>query len=268
MMSELKNQKTYLKELMKMLTDSHAHILKEYYNDFDKVISDAKALRVTRIINNGCDQETNEEVLELIQKYPNMFGAIGIHPESVAKYKDEDLKFIENNIYEEKIIAIGEIGLDYHYSKEDKEQQIQLFESQLRIAEKNNIPIIVHSREATLDTLTSLKKFNCRGIIHSFGGSYETALEYIKLGYLIGINGVITFKNSHLKEVIVKLPLDSLVLETDSPYLTPHPFRGEQNSPKHIWEIAQFVADLFNITVDDLAQITNQNLMRIFDKLS
>lgn len=251
-----------------MLTDSHAHILKEYYVDIDKILSDAESSHVTRVINNGCDQETNEEVLELIQKYPNMYGAIGIHPESVNNYSNEDLKYIENNISQNKVIAIGEIGLDYYYSKEEKEQQINLFETQLKIAERENIPVIVHSRDATLDTLTSLKKFNCRGLIHSFSGSYETALEYIKLGYLIGINGVITFKNSHIKDVIAKLPLDSLVLETDSPYLTPHPFRGEQNSPKYIFEIAQFVADLFNIAVEDLAQITNENLSRIFDKLS
>ncbi len=251
-----------------MFTDSHCHLYSEYYDDIAKVINEASLNKVNRFINNGCDAKSNVEVINLTSKYPNMYGAIGIHPESVDTYQDEDIKYIEDNIANKKIIAIGEIGLDYYYTKENKEKQIKLLEIQLKLAEKYNMPVIIHSREATLDTLTTLKKYHVKGIIHSFSGSLETAREYIKMGYLIGINGVITFKNANIKDVIKKLPLSSLVLETDSPYLTPEPYRGKQNSPSHILDIAKFVANLKNISLEEIANITNQNLDNMFTKIS
>lgn len=251
-----------------MFTDSHCHLYSEYYDDIAKVINEASLNKVNRFINNGCDAKSNVEVIVLIEKYTNMYGAIGIHPESVDTYQGEDIKYIEDNIANKKIIAIGEIGLDYYYTKENKEKQIKLLEIQLKLAEKYNMPVIIHSREATLDTLTTLKKYHVKGIIHSFGGSLETAREYIKMGYLIGINGVITFKNANIKDVIKELPLSSLVLETDSPYLTPEPYRGKQNSPAHILDIAKFVADLKNISLEETANITNQNLDNMFTKIS
>ena len=142
---------------------------------------------------------------------------------------------------------------------------IELLESQLKIAETHNLPVIIHSREATEDTINTLKKYHIKGVIHSFSGSLETAKIYIKMGYLLGINGVITFKNSKLKEVIKELPLEHLVLETDSPYLTPEPFRGKPNEPARIKEIATFISELKGISLEELARITNENIMRIFD---
>ena len=251
-----------------MFTDSHCHLYSEYYDDIAKVIKDASLNKVNRFINNGCDAKSNIEVINLTCKYPSMYGAIGIHPESVDTYKLEDIKFIEDNITNKKIIAIGEIGLDYYYTKENKDKQIKLLETQLKLAEKYHMPVIIHSREATLDTLTTLKKYHVKGIIHSFSGSLETAREYIKMGYLIGINGVITFKNANIKDVIKELPISSLILETDSPYLTPEPYRGKQNSPSHILDIAKFVADLKNISLEELAKITNQNLDNMFNRIS
>ena len=251
-----------------MFTDSHCHLYSEYYDDIAKVINEASLNKVNRFINNGCDAKSNKEIISLIEKYSSMYGAIGIHPESVDTYQAEDIKFIEDNIAIKKIIAIGEIGLDYYYTKENKEKQIKLLETQLKLAEKYNMPVIIHSREATLDTITTLKKYHVKGIIHSFSGSLETAKEYIKMGYLIGINGVITFKNANIKDVIKELPISSLVLETDSPYLTPEPYRGKQNSPAHILDIAKFVADLKNISLEELANITNQNLDNMFNKIS
>lgn len=250
-----------------MLTDSHAHIYEEYYDDIRNVINEAKNENVGRIITCGCNDLENKEVLQVIAEYDNIFGALGIHPENVLDYTLKDLEYIQNNLNNPKVIAIGEIGLDYHYEKETKEKQIELLNKQLKIAEENNLPVIIHSREATQDTLNVLKKYRCSGIIHSFSGSYETALEYIKMGYLIGINGVITFKNANVKEVIKKLPLESLVLETDSPYLTPEPYRGKKNSPKNVSVIAKFVADLFEISVESLTNITNENLNKVFQKL-
>lgn len=247
-----------------MFTDSHCHLYDEYYENIDEIITLAKDNNVTRFINNGCDLKTNREVLDKITKYDNMYGAIGIHPEYVDNYTLDDINFIKDNLNNNKIIAIGEIGLDYYYTKENKEEQKELFEIQLKLAEKYNLPVIVHSRDATLDTINTLKKYKVNGFIHSFSGSLETAREYIKMGYLIGINGVITFKNANIKDVIKEIPLEYLVLETDSPYLTPVPYRGKQNNPSHIIDIAKFICELKNISLDELSKITNSNLKRIF----
>ena len=248
-----------------MFTDTHCHIYKEYYENIEEVLKNAKKSNVNRMINNGCDKKSNEEVLELTKNYENIYGAIGIHPENIEEYKEEDLKWIEENLKQSKIIAIGEIGLDYHYTKENKTEQIKLLERQLKIAEQYHLPVIIHSREATEDTINTLKKYKVTGVIHSFSGSLETAKIYIKMGYLLGINGVITFKNSKLKEVIKEIPLENIILETDSPYLTPEPFRGKKNEPARIKEIAEFICDLKGISLEDLATITNHNIKRIFD---
>ncbi len=248
-----------------MFTDTHCHIYKEYYENIEEVLKNAKKSNVNRMINNGCDKKSNEEVLELTKNYENIYGAIGIHPENIEEYKEEDLKWIEENLKQSKIIAIGEIGLDYHYTKENKTEQIKLLERQLKIAEQYHLPVIIHSREATEDTINTLKKYKVTGVIHSFSGSLETAKIYIKMGYLLGINGVITFKNSKLKDVIKEIPLESIVLETDSPYLTPEPFRGKKNEPARIKEIAEFICDLKGISLEDLTTITNHNIKRIFD---
>jgi len=247
-----------------VFTDSHCHLYNEYYDDLEGILNLSKENKVNRYINNGCDKDSNIEVLSLVNKYENMYGTLGIHPEYVKGYTNDDIKFIRDNLNNSKIIGIGEIGLDYHYTKEDKDEQIKLLEVQLKIAEDYNMPVIIHSRDATLDTINTLKKFNVTGVIHSFSGSIETAREYIKMGYLIGINGVITFKNANIKDVIKEIPLEYLVLETDSPYLTPEPFRGKQNNPSHILDIAMFVADLKNITMEELDKITNENLKRVF----
>lgn len=247
-----------------MFTDAHCHLYKEYYSNIKSIIEESKNNNVNRYINNGCDKYSNKEVLELIKVYENMYGTLGIHPEYVDSYTNEDINFIETNLSNERIIGIGEIGLDYHYTKENKNKQIILFEMQLKIAEKYNMPVVIHSREATLDTINTLKKYNVKGLIHSFSGSMETAREYIKMGYLIGVNGVITFKNANVKDVIKELPLESLVLETDSPYLTPVPYRGKQNNPSHILDIANFICELKNISLNDLSIITNNNLSKIF----
>lgn len=251
-----------------MFTDTHCHIFKEYYENVGEVFESAKKSNVERYFVSGCDTPSNQEVLELIKTRQDVYGVIGLHPEVADSYQEEDLEFIKNHIKENKILAIGEIGLDYHYTKENKEKQKELFERQLKIALENHLPVVIHSREATEDTISILKKYPVKGVIHSFSGSYETAQIYIKMGFLLGINGVITFKNSHLKEVVENLPLSSLILETDSPYLAPHPYRGSKNMPANVSVIATFLADLLGVTLQDLSKITNQNIDRIFDKLS
>jgi len=248
-----------------MFTDSHCHLYDEYYDNLDNILKISEDNKVNKFINNGCDSNTNKEVLDKVSKYKNMYGTLGIHPEYVDNYTDEDILFIKSNLNNKKIIAIGEIGLDYHYTKENKDKQIELFESQLKLAEASNMPVIIHSREATLDTINTLKKYNVRGVIHSFSGSLETAKQYMKMGFLIGVNGVITFKNANLKDVIKEIPLEHLVLETDSPYLTPEPFRGKQNNPGHILDIAKYVSELKDISLEKLSNITNKNLNKMFN---
>ena len=248
-----------------MFTDTHCHIYKEYYENIDEILKNAKENKINRMINNGCDKKSNSEVLELIGKYENMYGALGIHPENVEEYIQEDIKLIEKQLNHKKVIAIGEIGLDYHYTKENKEKQKKLLEEQLSLAERYHLPVIIHSREATEDTINILKNYKTKGVIHSFSGSLEIAKIYIKMGYLLGINGVITFKNSKLKDVIREIPLENIVLETDSPYLTPEPFRGKRNEPARILEIAKFISELKEISIEELARITNDNIKRIFD---
>ena len=248
-----------------MYYDSHCHIYSEYYNDIDDLVADISQNDIKLVVNNGCNQKTNEEIIKMVLKYPIMYGAIGIHPEYVNQYTDTDLTFIEKSINSNKIIAIGEIGLDYHYSKENRKSQIELFEKQLRIAEKWKIPVIIHSRDATLDTLETLKKFNVRGIIHSFSGSYETAQVYIKMGFKLGINGVITFKNSNLKDIIKKINLENIVIETDSPYLTPHPYRGQKNTPKNVKLIVNYLSNLYRMSPSQVEEITSKNIKSLFD---
>lgn len=247
-----------------MFCDTHCHLFQEYYEDIDKIINLAKENSVNRMIVACCDDKSNKEVLSLISK-EEIYGAIGIHPEEVENYKESDLKFIEENLNNKKIVAIGEIGLDYHYAKESKERQIRLFEAQLAMAEKYDIPVVIHSRDATKDTIECLKKYKVRGVIHSFSGSLETAKIYIEMGFLLGVNGVITFKNCNLKEVIKMIDLHNIVLETDSPYLTPVPFRGSRNDPSKVKNIAEFICELKNITPIKLSGITNENIKRIFD---
>ena len=248
-----------------MFTDTHCHMFKEYYENFENIVENMQKNKINRVFNNGVDGPTNREILGYLKQYEFMYGAIGIHPEYVNGYTQEDLNFVEEHLNDDKVIAIGEIGLDYHYGKEDKDKQIELFEYQLALAEKYNKPVIVHSRDATQDTIECMKKYKVRGVMHSFSGSYETAQIYLKMGLLLGINGVITFKNCNLKDVYDKIDLSNIVLETDSPYLTPVPFRGEKNDPSHVLDIAKYVADLKGVSLEELSKITNDNIKRCFD---
>ena len=249
-----------------MFIDTHCHLYNEYYEEgIDSIYEKMKEVSITRVINNGCDAKSNIEVIELLGKYSWMYGAIGIHPESADTYTEEDLKYVEEHINDPKVVAIGEIGLDYYWTKDNKDKQKELFEYQLALAERVNKPVIIHSREATQDTLDILKKYKVKGVIHSFSGSYETACIYIKMGYLLGINGVITFKNCNLKDVVDKLDLENIVLETDSPYLTPVPYRGKRNDPSHVWEIAEYIANLKGLSIEELSKETNANIARCFD---
>ena len=248
----------------KMFTDTHCHISKEEYDDIDDIIKRATDNGIYKLINNGCNRQTNEEVLQLAQIYSNLYCAIGIHPDSAGEYTKEDLIFIEAHI--DEAVAIGEIGLDYHYEGYDREKQIELFEAQLKLAEKYSKPVIIHSRDATLDTITILKKYpNVKGSMHCFSGSLETANIYLKLGYKLGFGGVTTFKNSKIKDVLKQIPNSAILLETDSPYLAPEPIRGTKNEPQNVRYIAEFVSQVKNIPLEELSKITEENVHNLFD---
>lgn len=246
-------------------TDTHAHIFNEYYNNFNKVIEDAKNNSVYKIINAATNFNNIEEVLETSKKYPNIYACIGLHPEDLVKDYTKLEKYIVDNLNNKKLVAIGEIGLDYYYTKENKNEQIELFEYQLSLAEKYGLPVVVHSREATLDTINSLKKFKVEGVIHCFSGSLETANILINMGFYIGVGGVMTFKNSKIDTIIKEIPLDRIILETDSPYLTPEPFRKYSNEPKYIKTIAEYLASLKNISLEEVSRVTEKNVRDLYN---
>ena len=249
-----------------MYIDTHCHISIDDYDDIEKVIEEDFEV-VDKIIISGCSKKDIREAISIANTHDNIFVTIGYHPDQVDSCSNDDLKELEELLVHPKVVGIGEIGLDYHYEKDKKEAQIELFEKQLEIAERFKLPVVIHSREATEDTINTLKKFNVHGIIHAFSGSYETGLEYIKMGYLLGIGGVVTFTNSNLGDVVGKLGVDHLVLETDSPYLIPHPFRGKgmKNSSKYIPFIAKKVSEVTNVSLEDVGNITSENAISLFD---
>lgn len=246
------------------MIDTHAHIVKEYYDDIESLVKELKEKNVLKVVNCATSIDDSKEVIELCKKTNNfLLPAIGIHPEIVKDFNkiDELEKMIKNN----KVIAIGEIGLDYYWNKENKEEQKKCFISQLDLAEKYNLPVLVHTRDSIQDTFDILKTRNLKGIIHCYSGSYEMAREFIKLGYKLGIGGVLTFKNSKLYEVIEKIELKDILLETDSPYLSPEPHRGKQNNPYNIYYVAEKIAKIKNISIDEVIKQTTNNFNAIFD---
>lgn len=248
-----------------MFIDTHCHLSMEDYDDIDKVIEEDKAAGVDKIVVSGCSRESIDEVMDLKDKYDMVYVTIGYHPEYADTVTENDLDYLKKLLGKKKIVGIGEIGLDYYYSKENRDKQIWLFEEQLKIAEELNLPVVIHSRDATKDTIDILKKYKVRGIIHCFSGSLETANIYINMGFLLGIGGVVTFKNSKLKDVVKELSIESIVLETDSPYLTPVPYRGKVNSSKYLEYTAKFISEIKNINLDKLVEITSKNASSLFD---
>ena len=250
-----------------MFADTHAHLYSEYYDNIDFVINDANNRGIKYIINAGIDANSNREVLELSSKYPNLYCVLGVHPEDVDTYYDADLQYIIDNLNNPKVVGIGEIGLDYYYTKENKEKQKEIFCKQLEVAEKYNLPVVVHSREATQDTIDCLKKYKVKGVIHAFSGSLDTANIYIKMGFKLGVGGVVTFKNSKLKEVFKEVDISNIVFETDSPYLSPEPLRGRVNNPGNVDHIVKFISELKNVSIEELSKVSMDNVRYVFDKI-
>lgn len=246
-----------------MITDTHCHVLSDkYFNVYD-VIDRLDKDNIKRIIINGYDGKSNKEVISLVNN-KNVFGALGVHPDNIEDFTKENIEFIKNNLGSDGIIAIGEIGLDYYHNDLNKDEQIRMFEYFLDLAEEVDLPVIIHNRDATGDMLSILKKHKCKGIIHCFSGSIEVAREYIKMGYKLGIGGVITFKNSKLKDALKEIGLEHILLETDSPYLTPVPLRGVYNEPYNLNYVFKYLCELFEVSDDELARKLEINYKEVF----
>ena len=218
-----------------------------------------------KIIVSACDKKDFEEAFLLSERYKDVFLTIGYHPEYVDDIVPADIAELDVLLKKEKVVGVGEIGLDYHYTKDNREAQIALFEQQLALAEKNNMPVVIHSRDATEDTINTLKKYKVKGVIHCFSGSLEVAEIYIRMGFKLGFGGVVTFSNSNLYKVVEKIGLTNIVLETDSPYLAPVPYRGKQNSSKYVPVIAQKIADILGLPLEEVASVTTSNACELFD---
>lgn len=249
--------------------DTHAHYDDEAFNeDRDELLLALPKNDVKCVINQGIDIETSKFSIKLAEKYDYIYAAVGIQPQEA--YKEESLTTIEKLANHPKVVAIGEIGLEYHYDVAPRELQIEYFEKQIEIANKLKLPIVVHNREAHADTLTVLKRTpsNASGVIHCFSGSVETAREFLNLGYFLGFDGPITFKNAKTAiDVLAYTPLDRILVETDSPYLTPMPLRGNRNNSMYIKYILEKIAEIKQLSVDEIANITVKNALTLFSKV-
>lgn len=247
--------------------DSHAHYDDEAFeNDRNELIMQLNNNGIVNILNASSDIISSRNSVELAKKYPFFYAAVGVHPQSANEYDNK----IEDELKEltkfNKTVAIGEIGLDYHYDDIDKEIQLNTFENQLILAQKLNLPVIIHSRDATEDTLNLLKKYKPKGVVHCFSGSAETANEIIKLGMYIGFTGVITFKNARRAIESAKvIPLNRLLVETDCPYMAPVPFRGNRCDSSMLSETITKLAEIKEISPQQIADITNLNAKNLFN---
>ena len=249
-----------------MYIDSHTHISKKYYDSIDIVIKNAYEANVKYLILSCCELDEIDEGISIANEYKNVFLAIGLHPSEVNKYNDGNLEYIKNiAITNNKVVAIGEIGLDYHYDDTNREKQRILFEKQLQLAEEINKPVVIHTRDATKDTIDILKKYKLKGVIHCFNGSKETLKEYLNMKYKVGIGGVVTFKNTNLPEILKTTSIENILLETDSPFLSPVPFRGEKNESKNIPIIAKKISEIYNISQKEVEEKTSKNTIELFD---
>lgn len=275
-----------------MFIDIHAHINDiKLIDDVDNVIDRANKAGVKYIVNATCDVKSIKETLELVKKYENVYATLGIHPQAIFEYDDEIEELIYSNKNNQKVIGIGEIGLDYHdmetqiaYIKQDypqyeniteeevKNKQKEVFIKQIELASKMNLPIVVHSRDATADTLEIIKSninlLKNKGLIHCFSGSVEVAKEYFKMGFYISVGGSITFKNARcIPDVIRECGIDNVMLETDCPYLSPEPYRGKINEPKNVVLVSDKIAEILDINYRQVEEKTTENAFALFGRL-
>jgi len=255
--------------------DTHCHLNFDSYDaDRDQVIARAAEAGVTRIINPGIDEATSRAALDLTKRYSNIYAAVGVHPNDTASFSEADLDWIEALAGEAKVVAIGEIGLDYHWHDSPKEAQFKAFEAQLALAAKLGLPVIIHNREASDDIMAILENWTSSlppalrdrpGVLHSFSAPKQIAERALAAGFYLGFTGPITFKNADdLRRIATSVPQDRLLVETDAPFLTPTPHRGQRNEPAYIPLMVARLASLHAIPVEQMAAATTANAERLF----
>jgi len=248
-----------------MMIDTHCHLnIEEFKNDYEQVISDAKLEGVNQMIVIGIDPVSNLKAIQIANSFQNIYATVGIHPGVVDDY---DISSIENLLKEPKVIAIGEIGIDLYWRQDNLEKQKEIFIKQIELAIKFNLPIIIHTRNSFSKAYDCVKPYKgkVKGVFHCFSSTLEDAKKAIDLGFYVGIDGPVTFKNAKdIKEIATHIPLEKILIETDSPYLSPHPFRGKRNEPKRLKYIAQAIADLKGIDISLVIQQTTKNAKSLF----
>lgn len=248
-----------------MIIDTHCHIYYSECENAEEIIKECRKQNI-KIILNGIDKESNKQILELSKKYDNVYASIGYDHSVVNKVTNDDMVLLEEQIKNNNVVAIGEIGLDYHWIKDNKDKQKELFIKQIDLAIKYNLPIIVHSRDAIQDVYDILKNKNVTGSIHCYSGSTQMAKEFIKIGFYIGIDGPITFKNNKKQREMVKdIDINHILVETDSPYLSPEPFRGEKNTSLNLKYIINQIAIERGLSYEETKEITTNNAKKLFN---
>lgn len=251
------------------LFDTHTHLdAPQFDGDREETIARAVEAGVTRMVNIGFNRETIPTTMKLAESYDFIYAAVGWHPTDAIDMKDEDLDWIASLCAHDKVVAIGEIGLDYYWDTSPKDVQHKVFRRQIGLARELNMPIVIHNRDAHEDVVRILREEKASevgGIMHSFSGSWETAKMCLDIGFHLSFGGPITFKNARVpKEVLAQVPLDRLLIETDSPYLTPHPYRGKRNESAHVRLVAEAAAEIKGIQLEKLAEITYANGLELF----
>ena len=252
-----------------MFIDTHVHLNnKDLYAKIDEVINDAINNNVKKFLVVGYDLETSKLAIEIATRYEECYAIIGFHPTEVKDYTDKHYKWLEDNLIHPRVVALGECGFDFHWDVTTKEEQAEAFIKQINLAIKYNKPLSIHSRDALQLTYDTLKKHNAQvvgGVMHSYSGSSEMANEFIKLNFKLGISGPVTFKNGRtMKEVVERIDLKYIISETDSPYLTPHPYRGKENGPKYIPLIVDKIAEIKEMSVDEVEKQIEKNVKELF----
>ena len=257
------------KEEQKMIIDTHAHYDDSQFDtDRDELLGSMAAGEIGLIVDAGSTLESWGKIQKLTEEYPFIYGAIGIHPDEVGTLTEDHMSEMEQLLDLDKIVAVGEIGLDYYWDNESHDIQKKWFIRQLETARKKDMPVIIHSREAAADTMDIMREYaaGMRAVIHCYSYSVEMAKEYVKMGYYIGIGGVVTFKNAKkLKSVVEAIPLTSIVLETDCPYLAPEPYRGKRNSSLYLPYVAEKIAELKGVSVEEVIRQTEENSRKLYD---
>nr|MBQ8253104.1 TatD family hydrolase [Lachnospiraceae bacterium] len=250
------------------MIDSHAHYDDEAFDeDREELLSSVFENGIRKVINVGASMESCKTTLALSESYEQIYAAIGVHPSDTGQLTESDMEWLKEKSSFSKVVAIGEIGLDYYWDEPDRDIQKKWFRRQLELAKEVKLPVIIHSREAAADTIDILKEYagDLTGVIHCYSYTKESAREFLDMGYSFGIGGVLTFKNAKkLKEAVAYIPMDKLLLETDCPYLAPDPYRGKRNSSVYIPHVVAVMAQLKGISEEEVIRITSENTERLF----